>query len=326
MDKFRYLIDLFECIDITEKGIEKVYNYLLLNKTIEDPKVLQKDLDINSFQRVYKIIKVLKDLDLVQTYGRPMKAILNSPVETWQKIISKKIEEIQHEASERIHHCENAFELMLNNYSLSQDQPDLPPVEFLNVSQEDEHLGQFMRDIFSNSREICFAKDLHFDLPFKETSFSDFGKLDKIGTPKDYEKAIVSILREIENKKIKILFSEEYIKDVIPILADLSNNYDQKAIIEIEKKYQDKISAQIRVHPSAVGNFIVKDQKELLQYSIHPSNYLIGLFISRQEEIISIFKNKFEEKFKEANPLFKYLKENGVSGGPYFNTFLLFLI
>ena len=63
-----------------------------------DTKELQKDLDIGSFQRVYKILKVLKDLDLVQTYGRPMKSILNSPVKTWQKIKPKQLYPIHTES------------------------------------------------------------------------------------------------------------------------------------------------------------------------------------------------------------------------------------
>ena len=324
MDKFRYLIDLFESIDISEKGIEKVYDYLLLHKNIEDPKILQDELEINSFQRVYKILKVLKDLDLVQTVGRPMKAILNSPVEIWQKIISKKIEEIQHEASLKIKHCESTLEKMIEVYDLNEEEPDLPPVEFLNISNEFDSYDLLMKDIVLSCKNLSMAKDIHFEFPFLQSFNKSGKKLTLKPNLENYRHILERIQNGMKDISLRILFSAEYVADVIANLVDLEQNSPE--IQKIEKEIFENVKFEIKVHQSAVGNFIVKDQKELMQYSIHPSNYLVGMFISRQDEITEIFKNKFDEKFSEAQTLDSYLKEKNMKILSFYSSFLLFTL
>lgn len=325
MDRFRYLIDLFDSINVSEKGIEKVYNYLLIHKKIDDPKLIQQELDINSFQRVYKIIKVLKDLDLVQTYGRPMKAILNAPVETWQKIISQKIEEIQHEASERINNCEEALAHMIDVYKLAKEAPDLPPVEFVNISTGEDPFDFLSRDLISSHQTIRLAKDLHFKFPFLNNFYAKTQKSGKILSREQYSIFLERIMEDLVGKKIQILFSEEYIKDMLPIIRNLEKQFDQKMIQEVEAQLQENCEFQVWVHPSAVGNFIIKNSSELLQYSIHPSNYLLGFFISRQDEIINIFKNKFDEKCSESKNINELLKVKSRKSS-IFTAFLFFIL
>ena len=82
----------------------------------------------------------------------------------------------------------------------------------------------------------------------------------------------------------------------------------------------------IKIHEGAVGNFIVKDNRELYQYSINPSNLLIGMFVSRQQEIIDIFKNKFDEKFEEAQPLDEKCTELGLETYSIYEKGLLFIV
>ncbi|MHA1522705.1 MAG: hypothetical protein ACTSRK_21275, partial [Promethearchaeota archaeon] len=80
-----YLHDLFEAIDIREKGIEKVYHFLLMNKTIDDPKSIVTTTNLG-LKRIYKIFGVLKELGLVKIIDRPMKITINPPIPAWEMI------------------------------------------------------------------------------------------------------------------------------------------------------------------------------------------------------------------------------------------------
>ena len=92
--EFLTLSNMFSSLDIIEKGIEKIYSYLLENNKIENLKDVCKEFDL-SLKRGYKICSVLNDLELVQIYDRPMKVLLATPiVPLWQKIVNNVLERI----------------------------------------------------------------------------------------------------------------------------------------------------------------------------------------------------------------------------------------
>ena len=99
---FSKLIDIFDAIDVHEKGIEQVYHYLLTHQIIEDIKKCSDDLDL-PIKRVYKIFSVLKEIALIQVYDRPMKIILNPPLSAWETIISDRIQKMRDQLNEKVH-------------------------------------------------------------------------------------------------------------------------------------------------------------------------------------------------------------------------------
>ncbi|MHA1799859.1 MAG: hypothetical protein ACTSVY_15535, partial [Candidatus Helarchaeota archaeon] len=125
------LSSLFDALGVIEKGIEKVYHYLLINKRIDNLKDVASQFDL-SLKRCYKICSVLNDLELVHIYDRPMKIHLATPVlPIWQKLVNNRIEELTHEFQEKKKRAENALEDFLNKYHLSEEViPEF--VEFRN--------------------------------------------------------------------------------------------------------------------------------------------------------------------------------------------------
>ena len=107
--EFITLSNMFSSLDIIEKGIEKIYTFLLEKNKIENLKEVCKQFDL-SLKRGYKICSVLNDLELVQIYDRPMKVLLATPVvPIWQKIVNKKIEEWQVQYKEKKELCESSL-------------------------------------------------------------------------------------------------------------------------------------------------------------------------------------------------------------------------
>jgi hypothetical protein len=326
MENVKHLIDLFDSIGITEKGIEHVYDYLLTHRVIEDPKILQDKLHITSFQRVYKILKVLKDLDLVYTYGRPMKSVLNSPIKVWQKIISNKIKEIQQNATQEIKKCETSFDNMLEAYELGLEEPELPPVEFINIAEEEDPIDFVTKDLFGDCSTIRMSKDHFFNIPFLKHLSTNSNNASSLQISTSYIDLIESFQSNLTEIKFRILISNEYFLDLLPKFQILTKQF--REIKDPRKKNLQSTTSilDIKIHEGAVGNFIVKDQRELLQYSINPSNFLIGMFVSRQQEIIDVFKNKFDEKFDEAQPLDEKCTELNLGTYSDYEKGLLFLI
>ena len=78
-NQFLSLSTLFDSIGIIEKGIEKIYHFLLQNSRIDNLKDVVAQYDL-TLKRGYKICSVLSDLELVQIYDRPMKIHLATPV------------------------------------------------------------------------------------------------------------------------------------------------------------------------------------------------------------------------------------------------------
>ncbi|MFW9950218.1 MAG: hypothetical protein ACFFKA_08845 [Candidatus Thorarchaeota archaeon] len=86
--EFLALSSLFDALGVIEKGIEKIYHYLLQHKRIDNLKEVSMQFDL-TLKRGYKICAVLNDLGLVQIYDRPMKILAKSPpIAIWQIIIN----------------------------------------------------------------------------------------------------------------------------------------------------------------------------------------------------------------------------------------------
>jgi len=132
-EEFIHLSNLFNSLGIIEKGIERVYHYLLKNKKIDDLKDVCKKYGL-SLKRGYKIINVLSGMDLVQIYDRPMKINLTTPLlPIWQTIINLRMEELLNEFQEKKMRCESSFENFLESYNIKQEVVQ-EPIEFINFS------------------------------------------------------------------------------------------------------------------------------------------------------------------------------------------------
>ena len=129
--EFLALSSLFDAIGIIEKGIEKIYHYLLQHKRIDNLKEVSAQFDL-TLKRGYKICAVLNDLGLVQIYDRPMKILAKSPpIAIWQRIINDRIEELSQLFQEKKEMAENALEEFIKNYSFAEQETQ-EFVEFRN--------------------------------------------------------------------------------------------------------------------------------------------------------------------------------------------------
>ncbi|MHA1476184.1 MAG: hypothetical protein ACTSQ5_13495, partial [Promethearchaeota archaeon] len=131
--EFLALSSLFDAIGIIEKGIEKIYHYLLDHKRIDNLNEVSKRFNL-TLKRGYKICAVLNDLGLVQIYDRPMKIHLATPpISLWQTIINERIEELSHLFQEKKEDAENALSDFIQNYNLNE-QITQEFVEFVNYN------------------------------------------------------------------------------------------------------------------------------------------------------------------------------------------------
>ena len=114
--EFLPLSYLFDSIGIIEKGIEKIYHYLLLNKRIDNLKEVCDQYGL-TLKRGYKICSVLNDLELVQIYDRPMKIhLVGNTISVWQKIINRHIENLTNQLQAKKNKCEMAFDTFMKKY------------------------------------------------------------------------------------------------------------------------------------------------------------------------------------------------------------------
>jgi hypothetical protein len=290
--KFSSLIDLFESISIVEKGIEQVYDFLLKQPIIEDINVLVEALDLKP-KRIYKINSVLKELGLIQIYYRPMKIQLLNPLESWEKLIQTKINEIQEEASNKTKYCHESLEKMFSAYELVKT-PQMP-VEFVSFVTPDLDLESEFFTMVSEA-ESWIAHGIFYKYDYKKT----FDAIKKFS-----EEFNENITRIIKKNKFKVLVSDYYLKQVDDLYEENKN-----IIQSIGDLLENNLNFDLRHTKKQFSNFVLKDGKFLLQPSFDPSGeVLIGCFISSPKEIIEVFSNKFDELFKEAQPV----RRNGKS-------------
>ena len=289
--KFSSLIDLFESISIVEKGIEQVYDFLLKQPIVEDLNVLVDALDLKP-KRIYKINSVLKELGLIQIYYRPMKIQLLNPLDSWEKLIQTKINKIQEEASTKTKYCHESLEKMFSAYNLVKT-PQMP-VEFVSFVTPDLDLESEFFTMISEA-ESWIAHGIFYKYDYNRT----FDAIKKFS-----DEFNENITRIIKNNKFKVLVSDDYLKQIDNIYEK-----NKRFIPSLENLLDSNINFDLRHTKAQFSNFVLKDQSILLQPSFDPSDNLIGCFISSPKEIVEVFSNKFDELFKQAEPV----RRNGKS-------------
>ena len=296
--EFLALSSLFDAMGIIEKGIEKIYNYLLQHKRIDNLKEVSTQFDL-TLKRGYKICAVLNDLGLVQIYDRPMKILAKSPpIEIWQRIINERIEALSQLFQERKEKAEIALEDFIQNYSFAEPVTQ-EFVEFINYDlyNFDETYISFMAE-----KECKIALGIRY-----ENELSTVIKKHGISNlPTSLNEAMKSGITKIKenliNVDIQVIFSTELIKDLLvseefKLVSNYLDFYDLKFK-----------NIDVRVTDEDFSNFNLTDS-ELVQPSFDPTNKLIGAYISRNANIYQIFNEKFNELYEKGIPLPQFLKE-----------------
>ena len=300
MEDIEYLplSQLFDSIGIIEKGIERIYHYLLVNKRIDNLKEVCNQFNL-SLKRGYKICSVLSDLELVQIYDRPMKIHIATPIMTlWQNLIQNRIEDLRSQFNEKREKCESAIEDFTKKYKLDQ-QVVQEPVEFINYSMSnfDESYHQFLAQ-----SECKIAIGIRYDNPLitmiHEESFQNIPE-----SMRTSMRAGMNRIKEnLRSINVQVIFNSEVAKDLLSSIEfKLLTNHVEPYSMEFKK-------LEIHVTDEAFSNFSLTDN-ELIQPSFDPTNILIGTYISRNKNIYQIFHDKFNEIFENGIPITKFLTE-----------------
>jgi len=311
--EFLALSSLFDAIGIIEKGIEKIYHYLLDHKRIDNLNEVSKRFNL-TLKRGYKICAVLNDLGLVQIYDRPMKIHLATPpISLWQTIINERIEELSHLFQEKKEDAENALSDFIQNYNLNE-QITQEFVEFVNYNLK--NFGETYHS-FLAEKECKIALGIRY-----ENEFSSVIKKYGISSiPEELNESMRSGITKIKdnliNIDIQVIFSTEVIKELlISEEFQLVSNYLKPYDLHFK-------NISVRVTDEDFSNFNLT-ASELVQPSFDPTNKLIGAYISRNTNIYQIFYEKFSELYEKGNPLTQFLKEQNYIKQYYYSKTQLF--
>ncbi len=295
--KFLSLSQIFDSIGIIEKGIERIYHYLLFNRRIDNLKEVCNQFNL-SLKRGYKICSVLSDLGLVQIYDRPMKIHITTPeLDLWQNIIHKRIEELQNQFQEKTEKCESSLGEFIKNYNL-EEQVSQEPVEFINynISNFDESYHSFL------AQTLCkIAIGIRYNNPLVDLIHEN--RFDKI--PQDTRESMSvgmnRIKDNLKNINVQVIFNSEVIKELL-----ISREFEliSKHVAPYNMEFK---SIVIHVTNENFSNFSLTDN-ELIQPSFDPTNILIGAYISRNKNIYQIFYDKFNEIFDKGTSIDQYIK------------------
>jgi hypothetical protein len=293
------LSSLFDAIGVIEKGIEKIYHYLIKNVRIDNLKDVSSHFGL-TLKRGYKICSVLNDLELVQIYDRPMKIHLATPViPIWQKIINNRIEELSQEFQEKKEKAEFTLEDFLKSYKLT-DQISQEFVEFIKYDLNNIYETYYT---FTARNESRIAIGIRYDNEFM-TLIKQQGPNHVPEDLRDPMKnGMIKIKENVKNLDIKVIFNAELLKDLLlsedfKLLTNHLNQYD------IEFK-----SIDVHVTYDDFSNFSLTDN-ELVQPSFDPTNKLIGAYISRNSSIYKIFHEKFNELYEKGITVNNFINEN----------------
>jgi len=293
---------LFEAIGVVEKGIERIYHYLLKYSRIENLKDVSEQYDL-TLKRGYKICSVLNELGLVQIFDRPMKIILSRPVvEIWQKLVNKRIEDLHGEFIEKQKICESAFEDFVNHYKFEEEIPH-EPVEF--VSFEENNLEHLYYPLYSG--ETCkIAIGIKYETPINSIIDKVVGERMK---NEEYEQLISqlkSIKENLKNITVKIIINNE-------MLGELLNSDEYKYLVkDVNTQNLEFKDLDVRITEENLSNFSLTES-QFIQPCFDPVNKLLGLFVSRDENIYKVFDKKFQEFYENALPINEYLKNQKMS-------------
>jgi len=292
------LNQLFDSIGIIEKGIERIYHYLLLNKRIDNLKEVCDQFNL-SLKRGYKICSVLSDLELVQIYDRPMKIHIATPIMTlWQDLIQNRIENLKNQFQEKKDKCEAAIEDFIRKYKLDQ-QIVQEPVEFINysVSNFDESYHQFLAQ-----SECKIAIGIRYDNPLISLIHEDRFQNIPDNMRTSMQAGMNRIKENLRSISVQVIFNSEVAKDL------LSSNEFKLLTNHVEQYNLEFKKLKIHVTDEAFSNFSLTDN-ELIQPSFDPTNILIGAYISQNKNIYQIFHDKFNEIYENGIPITKFITE-----------------
>ncbi|MFX1346439.1 MAG: hypothetical protein ACFFBC_11240 [Promethearchaeota archaeon] len=297
--KYLSLSQLFDSIGIIEKGIERIYHYLLVNKRIDNLKEVCNQFNL-SLKRGYKICSVLSDLELVQIYDRPMKIHLANPIlGLWQNLVNKRIENLQNEFDEKRDKCEISLEGFVKYFNL-EEQVAQEPVEFINydVRNFDDSYYSFLAE-----KECKIAIGIRYHNPLidliQEYGFSRVPEQ----LAENMKTGMNRIKENLKNINVQIIFHSDVVKDLVS-----SEEFDllTKHIDPMNLEFKN---LSIHVTDENFSNFSLTDN-ELIQPSFDPTNILIGAYISRNKNIYQIFETKFNEIFKSGISITEFLQKN----------------
>ena len=317
MDENLLVLDqLFTSVGITELGIEKIYNYLLEHKRIDDLKNVCKKLDL-TLKRGYKINSVLSNLGLVQIYDRPMKIILRTPVvQIWQKIITNRIEELKEEFDEKVNRCDKTFENFIDTFNLREDEVSQEPVEFINYSLDSIESLYYS---FLADNKCKLALGIRYEnilmIKLRNESINTINE--------EYKDLIYNGIKKISKNlptiNIKVVFNKD-------LIHELLNTREYRILLDIldDIEFQFK-KFNVKITKTNLSNFSLVDKK-LLQPSFDPSNKLLGAYISRNSDIYNVFADKFDELFKNGTPINDYIKEDEEIKANPLNNFQKFIL
>ncbi|MFX1427055.1 MAG: hypothetical protein ACFFBE_11430 [Promethearchaeota archaeon] len=297
--KYLSLSQLFDSIGVIEKGIERIYHYLLVNKRIDNLKEVCNQFNL-SLKRGYKICSVLSDLELVQIYDRPMKIHLANPIlGLWQNLVNKRIENLQNEFDEKRGKCEISLDGFINSFNL-EEQAAQEPVEFVNydIKNFDESYYSFLAE-----KECKIAIGIRYHNPLIDL-IQEYGYT---RIPEDIKSGMITgmtrIKENLKNIGVDVIFHSEVVKDLVTSQEfDLLTEHVDPMKIEFK-------NLRIHVTDENFSNFSLTDT-ELIQPSFDPTNQLIGAYISRNKNIYQIFDKKFNEIFEAGIAIEEYLKKD----------------
>jgi sugar-specific transcriptional regulator TrmB len=297
--EFLPLSSLFDAIGVIEKGIEKIYHYLLKNVRIDNLKEVSSKFGL-TLKRGYKICSVLNDLELVQIYDRPMKIHLATPViPIWQKVINNRIEELSEEFQEKKERAENALEDFLKSYNLTE-QVSQEFVEFIKYDLSNFYETYYT---FTAKSECRIAIGIRYDNDLITLIKEKGPDLVPEELRDSMKNGMIKVKENVKNLNIKVIFNAELVKELL-------KSEDLKILAKHIDQY-DLVFGKISVHVTAddFSNFGLTNT-ELVQPSFDPTNKLIGAYISRNSSIYQIFHEKFNELFEKGIPINDFLKEN----------------
>jgi hypothetical protein len=195
---------------------------------------------------------------------------------------------------------------MVEAYNLRPSQPQIPPVEFISNLMEEDPVDFLFNPLIAE-KEVLLAKGVKYENQIANNFAHNLKKGDLI-IDEDF---INKWLPKMAKVKYTALLSEEYLEDILQYIE--KNKIPQKIYDAIEDYDVSAIDYQVFIVERPFSNFIIKDAKELLQFSVDPGNNYLGLFISRQKEIVDVFSYKFNELKAVAKPLKFYLEKKKYS-------------
>jgi len=293
------LSQLFDSIGIIEKGIERIYHYLLLNKRIDNLKEVCNQFSL-SLKRGYKVCSVLSENGLVQIYDRPMKIHLATPtLELWQNLTHQRVEDLQNQFQEKRDKCEVALNTFISNYKLEEQIPQ-EPVEFIKYDLK--NLDESYHFLLAQ-KECKIAIGIRYNNPLIDYIHEDWRKTISEDVQESVKLGMNRIKENLAQINVKVIFNSEVIRELL-----LSKEF--ALLIEHVEPFNIQFkNITIHVTDEDFSNFSLTDE-EIIQPSFDPTNILIGIYVSRNKNIYQIFNDKFEEIFEKGIPINQFLTQD----------------